>query len=395
MPPSALGFDLKADTATVRLLFLRAEGLTAHRLDREGWATLPTWGAHCAPILAVADGRRLPAMPLTLSDLYLVPGQRALDMVQIQGDSAWLWSRLLSPPRARMEGPNDVALTLPRWQAGRFNGDDTPDLFVVTEGTVDCYLNADRCAPDGRPPHFRYHPGGQVLQPSALADWGRSQTDIEIRDLDGDGLDDLIAVRSPRARILTEPCQIQIYWNRNGRWPQVPDQVMTADHFGGHVALADFNADGRTDLWVTRFSTGLGQLIRYLLTRRVQLGCDIHYQLEDGRFGPKPDIRMSYNRVLDPARLPIEADASVAVADLDGDGWPDLAAPTGPHQWTLFYNDPGKPLGKRRQSIQGPGDGSCQVWNLDGDGADDLIFWGAGRSGRSEVILVHGRGKAP
>lgn len=100
------------------------------------------------------------------------------------------------------------------------------------------------------------------------------------------------------------------YGNGDGTF-QVPRVVDLPDGtFGG--MLADFNRDGRPDLFARNYDTGVGW---------VRLG------IGDGTFQPAEAFAIGKNVL------------SNRVGDFDGDGWPDLLVGNSSNQLAVVFND--------------------------------------------------------
>jgi hypothetical protein len=209
---------------------------------------------------------------------------------------------------------------------------------------------------------YKGKPGGKfedVTSRVGLPDGVPLQSTVEalaaFADLDGDGWEDLILgnhfYRNENGHRFTE-----VTWQTNFRLP--------SDASG--IALADFDRDGRIDLYVTRGS--LGKKVDSWLEGRNgnSTGNYLMRNLGNWRFqdvtaasGTDGDRRSTFSAVW---------------FDADNDGWPDLYVINEFGNGVLFYNE-GNGHFREHPLVQGAGDfGSMGVTcgDIDNDGRVDL-----------------------
>jgi|GEM_PF-3018463 len=398
VPPSAIAFDLLAANAQTpaRLIYLRTIGLTAHQWDikQQRFSPLPLWGAHLSPAVPFADSNALPTAALCCSDWpqrFQIATAAGVDIYRLDDRQIFRESRFQSPPRAAISSDGQTVRTvLPRLFWGKMNRDEIIDAYVVSGSELHCYLRGRKAVPNGRPPHFSYSFDDAPLHPSVLAPTETPETQCKLADLNRNGLTDLIRLRAPGARFTTDVSQLRIYYNRGGRYNRTPDQILTAEYFTGEASTVDINADGRTDLVLTHFSTGLGQALRYLLTRRVKVSCSIYPMQPSGRYRNLPDTRFSFNRSVKMTRLLTQPSAHHRINHFTGDRRPDLLAATHDEGWTLFPGDSLNGFSKEKKiEIQAPGSAQPFRAELNSNESPDLIFWIPSNPARREIYIFN------
>jgi hypothetical protein len=230
-----------------------------------------------------------------------------------------------------------------------FNGDRISDLVVCNwgSGTVSILLGN----------------GDGTFQPAVAHPVGEYPLNATVADLNGDGIPDLVVVNMGDYLNDGQGAGVAVLLGHGDgtfqaakKYPLMP--------FVYSVAVGDFNHDGIPDLVVTSgldFSVRGGNLSVLLGNGDGTFQAAVHYAADSG---------------------PV----SVAVADLNGDGIPDLAVAN------LFSNDLSILLGKGDGTFQaavnylvGPlaqytsGSKSClAVKDFNGDGIPDLAVVGAG-----------------
>ncbi len=209
---------------------------------------------------------------------------------------------------------------------------------------------------------------------------------IAVADLNGDGIPDMIVVSSSTNEVTVEPGL------GDGTFGQ--GMSYTVDYYPVAVAVADLNGDGKPDFIVADYGTGFepGNRLSILINNG------------DGTFQQAENIIL-------PHRGPVAAvdygPRSVAVADLFGDGIPDLIVSNGKYS----YQPPGASSSSTYYPntisvLQGNGDGTFQspqnyvvgpkpaavvAADLNGDGTPDILVANSGGD-MIGVLLNNGDG---
>jgi hypothetical protein len=229
-----------------------------------------------------------------------------------------------------------------------FDGDAVLDIIAVNGRPLNNELSVQLGNGDGS------------FQPAVLFPAGSGLASIVVADLDGDGNADLVGRYSTFFSVFLG----------NGDGSFRPPLQVAAGALPRSIAVADLNGDAVPDLVTT--SSSSGGVIRVLLGNG------------DGSFQPPLAFTLGFP----------SSPGSIAVADLDGDAVLDLVA---------FYLTSNPPI-SGLSVLRGNGDGSFQpavafpiaarpnlvaVADVDGDGVPDIVA----RDG-SRVVLLPGNGDA-
>ncbi len=233
-----------------------------------------------------------------------------------------------------------------------FNGDGKPDLAVLTQDPsgVDILLG------DGS--------GGFTQAPGSPIVFGSQDTSMAVADFNGDGKQDIVVADGPTLWVLLG--------DGNG------DFTLTSGSLplyggGDELAVGDVNGDGKPDL-VAPTATHVAVLLG-----------DGH-----GRFTPAPGS---------PFATGDNNSAFVAIGDLNGDGRPDLAVSNDDGTFSLLLGDgaggftaaAGSPF-----ATGGWANSRMAIGDLNGDGYPDLAFTSTSGPGSTQdtlrVLFGNGRG---
>jgi FG-GAP-like repeat/FG-GAP repeat len=250
---------------------------------------------------------------------------------------------------------------------GDFNRDGIPDLVVANAyqggsvGTVSILLGNG----DGT---FR---AGKEIDAG-----GAETTTVAVGDFNGDGKPDLVVANDGD---LAGPSNVAVLLG-NGDGTFMPAVVFPTNRGTDSVAVADFNGDGKLD-FVAGTSIGGG-------TTGFNSVASVYLGKGDGTFAPAVNY---------PTGI---VAASIAIADLNGDGRLDLAvANENSDSISVLL---GRGDGTFQAAVNypaGPGPSGIASGDFNGDGKLDLVVANAGSSFGTTVSVLMGNGngtfKAP
>jgi hypothetical protein len=294
-----------------------------------------------------------------------------------------------------------------------FNRDGIPDLVVANNGSPDGSLGSLS---------FLAGNGDGTFQPAANFDVGPNPAALAVGDFGGDGLLDLAVTHDSPAHAGPGAVTI-LLGGGDGTFRNAGDNPVGTGP--GSVAVADFNNDGNPDVVTANLTDGTVSVLPGhgdgsfgpaqtlpvgplpdsvavggfagngdvgIVTADEGAGGSISLLAGNGDGTFQPAVRLP----LDPTGAPLAA-RSVAVADLNGDGIPDL----------VTAND-SSPVGGSVSVLLGNGDGSFQaaqtfaagskplsvaVGDFDGDGQPDLVVSNLTFAGQTDQLsLLRGNG---
>jgi len=358
-------------------------------------SALAAWNGLAAGVGYTAEGN---TYSLTIADLNrdgapdIVAASESTGHVLVylgRGDGTFT-----APSRVNVTSPFSLA-------TGDLNGDGLPDLVVADalDATVSVLLGHG----DGSfssPASFAVGSGGSHSPGTSVANA------VAIADLDGDGRLDIAVATVDGLGVLLG--------HGDGTFGAQSLHTATGSTCG--VALADLNGDGRPDI-LAAVSGGFDVLLNAggagfsapatfsasgatcsIVTgdlngdskRDVVVGTSVLLGVGDGSFGAATTYPVAHG-----------VDAGDAVADLDGDGIPDLAFAEGNSSFVAVRRGKGDGTFLAAQEF-GIGTGinnlplSIAVGDLDGDGLPDAVTGGTGGGGPSaEVSVLLNAGPAP
>ena len=238
------------------------------------------------------------------------------------------------------------------------NGDGKPDLIVANQ------LGCNSCA-SGTVAVLLGKSDGTFQAAVSYNSGGTRADSVVVADVNGDGKPDLVVMNQALCGFLCGDGQVGVLLGNGDGTFGATVSYDSGAYLGYAVAVADVNGDGNPDLVVANGSTTLC------------LGCGVStfgILLGNGNGTFKPVV--AYDLFSD-GGLPM----SLAVADVNGDGKPDLVVTNDCHPDSCSTSSVSVLLGKGDGTFQAPaiydsggfGAMSVVVADVNGDGKPDLV----------------------
>jgi hypothetical protein len=218
--------------------------------------------------------------------------------------------------------------------------------------------------------------------PVNLAD--KWDADATMADINGDGWPDLMVTQTRGSVNLEVITQVYIA-AAPFAYPESPSATFEAKGSIADGMLRDVNGDGLLDMIFIRVPFGMSNIVNFMLRGKVKVEADVY--LFDGlRFSTKPDFEASLTIDAPEGREQV----ANATADFDGDGRLDLAIASSREELSIYPGENNRLFSRSpKWTIPVPSFGTARHTDLNGDAAQDLlIFRPDGEfSKRVEVIL--------
>jgi hypothetical protein len=291
-------------------------------------------------------------------------------------------------------GAFDAHIAWPQVALADDDGDGYDDLFALTRYDVVVF----RAGPDG----LSATPSRQVsLRPFTAAEEQRhlaTSLSLYADDLDGDGLADLVLHRTI-GTLLSSSSETLVFRNKGaGADPTAEPDLRIHDTGGfGAVFLQDVDGDGRSEILQTVVSFGVIQLMRVLVTEKVQAKFKLLRFEGSGVSETVTTWEEDLTLPLDFSNGRVSGVIPNLRGDLNGDGLRDLVWGDSIDHLSVRLGERGQDgprFGERvaRQTI--PGGERALVADLNGDGLDDLVLHDTfDDEGRLHVL--HNLGRLP
>ncbi len=191
---------------------------------------------------------------------------------------------------------------------------------------------------------------------------------VSTGDLDGDGLPDIVVSKQFGFGNLSAPHVMMNMGSGFGPAQQL-SQIVSGGGAGGNTSLADIDLDGDLDIIFAElklFQNGLNSLYAVAI-----------YHNEAGAFGA-------------PVKIPLGSNtggfSDLEIADVTGDGWPDiLGAHDANDAWAIIRSDGAGGFAPFEQLIAGEYPVAIEASDMDGDGDLEVLVTGQ----YSETVSVH------
>ncbi|MDH3684645.1 MAG: VCBS repeat-containing protein [Myxococcales bacterium] len=301
---------------------------------------------------------------------------------------------VMDPTVGVRAGALDAYIAWPQVALADDNGDGFDDLFALTRYDVVVF----HAGPAG----LASTPSRQVsLRPFTPKEELRhlaTSLSLYAHDLDGDGLADLVLHRTI-GTLLNSRSETLIFRNSGGGADPsgVPDLTLADEGGFGAIFLRDVDGDGRSELLQTLVPFGVIQLMRVLVTERVQAKFRLLRFPGAGVAETETSWEEDLALPLDFSNGRISGVVPTLAGDLNGDGHRDLVWGESLDELSIRLGEPGAKgprFGPRvaRQKI--PAGERALVADLDSDGLDDLVLYDT-MDASGQLHVLRNRGKLP
>jgi hypothetical protein len=301
-------------------------------------------------------------------------------------------------------GVLEARIGWPELGLGDDDGDGRADLLALGRYDVAVF----RSGPAGLPPRVSRHASLRPFTAEEELRFQATSASLFARDLDGDGLVDLVLHRT-FGTLLRSDATTSFWRNRgSGADPGAPPDARIAGSGGfGSVFLEDLDGDGRSEALQLFVPFGVIQLVRALLTESVQAELRA-YRLtlpeegltrpEGGPEGPGLAVQPSFETTLSLALSSDEGRVAGVLptvrGDWNGDGLRDLLHGESLRRLAIRLGargERGPGFGGEALRLDVPSADRAVVADLDGDGLDDLALYDT-RGDGSGVQVLRNRG---
>ena len=283
---------------------------------------------------------------------------------------------------------------LPRIFVEDFNGDGFSDLLLTEQETLTVYLHQS----DG---HFAPKPSARIVfpvRPSGKdADTSLSFLLTPV-DLNRDKFADMIlTLTRGTGKFLERKIIIFIFLNQqkpDNPFATQPDQTITVDGITPGIKIEDVNGDGRGDLLFSSIRVGFWNIVKNLISKRVNLHTSIYLLRSNNQYPAKPDFSQKNSYQLDLTHgIRFHGTWPTLAGDFTGDGQKDLLIARDEKIAVYPKNQNGDLFAKPLSQTGVYTSPFMNIVDLNGDGRDDLIFYEKKREGRISIILNTGEWK--
>jgi hypothetical protein len=214
---------------------------------------------------------------------------------------------------------------LPRIFVEDFNGDGLPDLLLTEQESVTVYLHQS----DG---HFGPKPSAKIVFPVRPS--GKdSETSLSFLmtpvDVNGDEFVDVVlTLTKGTGKFLERKIIIYIFLHQqtpDDPFSPHPDQTITVDGVTPGISIEDVNGDGRGDLLLSSIRVGFWNIVKNLISKRVDLDTSIYLLRSDNKYPTQSDFRQKTSYQIDLTHgIRFHGSWPTLGGDFTGDGHRDL-----------------------------------------------------------------------
>jgi hypothetical protein len=202
-----------------------------------------------------------------------------------------------------------------------------------------------------------------------------------LEDLTGDGIPDVLMQTLRSSGVFDKSSELRIHPGTldSGALSFSPSPTSSVRSEGVQfgVAIRDLDGDGRQDLLAPSVKFSFTRVIAALLSGGFKFNLNFYRQSDDGIYSEDPDFTMNLRMEFDMGSGFVSQPV-VELADLDGDGLTDLVVTGDEEELELRHGIGGEDLfddDEETISVPVPKDGDLvQIVDLDRDGREDMVI---------------------
>jgi hypothetical protein len=283
---------------------------------------------------------------------------------------------------------------LPRIFVEDFNGDGFADLLLTEQESLTVHLHQS----DG---HFAPTPSTTIVfpvRPSGKdADTSLSFLLTPV-DVNGDKFADVVlTLTKGTGKFLERKIKIFIFLNQqkpDNPFAAQPDQTITVDGITPGIKIEDVNGDGRRDLLFSSIRVGFWNIVKNLISKRVNLHTSIYLLRSNNQYPAKSDFSQKNSYQLDLTHgIRFHGTWPTLEGDFTGDGHKDLLIARD-KKIAVYPKNQERDLFSKPLTQSGVFTSPfMHIVDLNFDGRDDLLFYEKKWDGKLSILLNTGEWK--
>lgn len=381
--------DLDQDNIP-ELIFLKNDGLEIWKMSDSGFTPSPHLFIKTSSVFLSHDPIRLKYYKLAFhfdnhnNPILIVPKSAEMALFTRNRSGQYdLSQNLYTGPHFTLtnENPLQLFVNLPQTVLDDFNGDKIRDLHFLSKDRMDVFLQYPHeqfiDSSSIKPPSFRYRIDLMKENLSSVEKIAPATMKFKIFDLNQDNRSDILLIHAPRAGFTAHISQIHIYLNRWGKFPSLPDEIITAENLNGEHVVGDFNQDGYKDLALLQFKIGWFQAIKFLFTRKVDFVLNFFLMDKNETYPEKPNRSISFSKRLKIRDLIHSFQNLFTIeGDFNGDTLSDMLIHADSDHYLIIPAE-GKMLFSKKNlfKINVPTSDEFKVEDINNDSFSDICLW--------------------
>ncbi len=217
---------------------------------------------------------------------------------------------------------------------------------------------------------------------------------IKLRDLDGDGLTDMLVISVKSQGVFRKQTSYYVYRGIVVKgelgFTQTPVTAIDSKGYQFEIKDVDFNNDNQTDMMISAVDIGLGKVLGALITGAITINLNF-YQMTEGGYPNKPNMQRKIKATFDLSSGDFFY-PSVLIADADGDGIDDLFVQDGEDRLNIFRGLGNADIFSKSATVINahmPSDPELiSIDDLNQDGKVDLVMRHEPTAGSKKIVVL-------